>query len=276
MFTQKPYESLTIRDNFMFGKISQDPANAQIILSALLNREISINHAAMEHHIQLLKTKKHVRLDLFAEDNLRNKYDAEMQNQNTNTKKKKELPKRSRYYQCMLDGQILDTGCNYIEMNDTYIIFICEFDPFNQDLYQYTFVHSCLENDTLKLNDGTTCIFFNLSADFSNAPETTQNMLLYLATGVISNEDTKKIDKAVNIAKEKEEWREEYMLTFVHDKDMYNAGHIDGEISGIQKITFKYIQNGDLSLKAGASELNISTDELIKLMNNAGYDIKND
>lgn len=49
-----------------------------------------------------------VRLDVYVNDNRNSVYDIEMQAVDT-----KELPKRSRYYQSMMDLQLLDKGEHY-------------------------------------------------------------------------------------------------------------------------------------------------------------------
>ena len=50
-------------------------------------------------------------------------YDIEMQVSHT-----KELPKRSRYYQSMIDLQLIDKGQLYDELKRSYVIFINPFD----------------------------------------------------------------------------------------------------------------------------------------------------
>ena len=217
----KPYELLTIQDHFMFGKVTQDPVNAETILDALLPRSVTVNSAESERRIQLLKEKKYIQLDLHAIGSDGTNYDAELQHKSSNIEKQAELPKRSRYYQSLIDGQIIDTGTNYLDMPDTYIIFICNFDPFNQNYYKYTFRQECSTKESkISLNDGTTRIFFNLTADFNDAPEETRNMLEYLAHGHVSDEATKRIADAVDLAREKEEWRKEYMLASLYYDDL--------------------------------------------------------
>ena len=46
-------------------------------------------------------------------------YNIEMQAIDT-----KELPKRARYYQSMIDLQLIDRGTDYQELNQCYVIFI--------------------------------------------------------------------------------------------------------------------------------------------------------
>ncbi len=75
-----------------------------------------------------------VRLDVYVKDNDEIIYDIEMQVSDT-----KELPKRSRYYQGMIDLQLIDKGQRYKKLNRSYIIFICPFDVFGKGRHIYTF-----------------------------------------------------------------------------------------------------------------------------------------
>ena len=52
-----------------------------------------------------------------------------------------------------------------------------------------------------------------------------RNMLEYINTGTTNDFATKSLDEEVKEARLKEEWRAEYMLTLVHDKDMFREGY---------------------------------------------------
>jgi len=54
----------------------------------------------------------------------------------------------------------LRAGDDYQDLKPLYVIFICNFDPFGQELYRYTFSMQCEERD-FPLNDGVKRIFFN-------------------------------------------------------------------------------------------------------------------
>lgn len=77
-------------------------------------------------------------------------YDIEMQVSDT-----KELPKRSRYYQGMMDLKLIDKGQYYDELNQSYVIFICPFDVFGKGRYIYTFENICKEDNRISMGDGT-------------------------------------------------------------------------------------------------------------------------
>lgn len=82
-------------------------------------------------------------------------YDIEMQ-----TTDKGNLPKRSRCYQGQMDVAALEPGTDFRELPQSYIIFICTFDPFGKGLYCYTYLPVCQENGD-ELQDGTCRIFLN-------------------------------------------------------------------------------------------------------------------
>ncbi len=45
---------------------------------------------------------------------------------------------RSRYYHSEMDMNLLETGAEYEKLTRTYVIFICDYDPFKQGKYRYT------------------------------------------------------------------------------------------------------------------------------------------
>ncbi len=95
-------------------------------------------------------------MDVYVMDNREIVYDIEMQIRDT-----KELPKRSRYYQGMMDLQIIDKGEYYKKLNKSYIIFICLFDVYGKGRHRYTFENMCKEDKSISMGDDTAKIFLN-------------------------------------------------------------------------------------------------------------------
>lgn len=75
---------------------------------------------------------------MYAKDENKTRYNVEMQ-----IEKKPALGKRSRYYQSQMDMEMLLIGEDYVELPNTYVIFICDFDPFWEGKYRYTFRTKC-------------------------------------------------------------------------------------------------------------------------------------
>lgn len=54
----------------------------------------------------------------------------------------------------MIDMELLTAGLDDEQLPNVYVIFICDFDPFFEKRYKYTFEMLCKENKKLRLNDG--------------------------------------------------------------------------------------------------------------------------
>ena len=46
-----------------------------------------------------------------------------------------------------IDMELLTTGTDYDLLPDSYVIFICDFDPFHQKKYCYSFENRCREEN---------------------------------------------------------------------------------------------------------------------------------
>ena len=93
----------------------------------------------------------------------------------------------------------------------TVIIFITQEDIFERNLAKYTFTERCEEVEDLKLEDGTTKIFLNMSSK-NGTPELV-SMLQYMKETHLDNpeivvKDSRllELDEIVQEVKESEEW----------------------------------------------------------------------
>ncbi|MCR5209840.1 MAG: Rpn family recombination-promoting nuclease/putative transposase [Lachnospiraceae bacterium] len=226
----KSYDELTFSDSFMFGKVTEDPDICRDIISTLMGEDIGVlsHQPEREKFLKEDAQGKYIKLDILAEDEVGRLYDVEMQNESKNDERRKELPRRSRYYQSMLDITYLKEGAHYRELKDVYIIFLCTFDPFGYGKYCYTFRNSCKEVPELELSDGAERLFFNITSDMKGAPENLRKLLEYMRTGNASDEVTKKIDRIVKMARKNPEWRAEYMKSFTYLMDAKYEGKQEG------------------------------------------------
>lgn len=130
----------------------------EILLSIIFGGEIHLKYPPQtEKETRSASSGKQIRLDVWAMDQEGAVYDAEPQQQNTYN-----LPKRSRYYQSLIDHTLLEPGdIDYNHLNDVYLIIITSFDLFGKGLYQYTFRMGCAEVPGLELADGAIRIFLN-------------------------------------------------------------------------------------------------------------------
>ena len=76
----KAYEALELQDDFMFGKIMQDPKYCKPFLETILGIKIRrVEYPESQKTIDVAAGAKGVRLDVYVEDDRNTVFDLEMQ-----------------------------------------------------------------------------------------------------------------------------------------------------------------------------------------------------
>ena len=159
---RKPFDELTFADDGMFQTVMKDPEISAELVERLLGVHVKqVEYPELEKTIAPYYTSHGVRLDVFLKDE--NKViDVELQSY-----PQKALGKRMRYYQSMVDCDSLMKGQPYTKLKESYILFICKFDPFHDGnkrgygLPRYTFKNTCAENNCVNLDDKTVKVVYN-------------------------------------------------------------------------------------------------------------------
>ena len=224
----KKYEELDITDPFIFAKVMSEKELCKPLLENILNIKIrDIVYVDYEETIQMTAKSKGIRLDIYVEDDNNTVFNLEMQ-----TTTYKELPKRSRYYQGIIDLNMIEKGESYDILKESYVIFICTFDFFEKGRSVYEFENVCLEDSEIKLNDGTHKIFLNTKGDKSDINEELKSLLEYFDGSEPESELTRRIDIKVIAARKNERWRREYMSLQMEMNLKYREGLKAGEEKG--------------------------------------------
>ena len=183
--------------------------------------------------------RKSIRLDIYLEDDESTVYDIEIQIDN-----KHDIPKRSRYYQGLMDVKSLPSGTkNYNQLNKSFVIFICLFDPFGYNKCYYTFEERCMEELTLPLGDETRKIFLNTSGkNRKELPEELREFLDYVrnpSLAEIKSRKVKELDNRVKKVKTDAEARLRYMtlMNWIEEErdDARREGREEGREEGIRE-----------------------------------------
>ena len=155
---KRTLEDLNLMDKFLFDEAMEDKDNMKTLLDIVLGQDTHLKYPPQtEKEFRNSKENRQIRLDVYAIDEDDVVYDTEPQKQNT-----KNLPKRSRLYQGLIDSNLLPPGSiDFNALNTVIIIMIMPFDLFGYELYQYTFRMKCEEISELELEDGATRIFLN-------------------------------------------------------------------------------------------------------------------
>jgi predicted transposase/invertase (TIGR01784 family) len=133
----------------------------------------------------------------------------------------------------MIDLELIEKGAMYKELNRSFVIFICTFDPFGYNHCIYTFKNICIEDSNISLDDETTKIFLNSTGDTTGVQEDLKAFLDYINTNHVSNNSfVRALDEEVHKAIENKEWRREYMTLYMRDQENIEKGKKIGKELG--------------------------------------------
>ena len=268
----KRWEDLTITDDFMFCKVMSDPDICKELLEILLHIKIErLVFQEPQKSFKLTSESRGIRLDVYVKDSNR-VFDIELQTTN-----ERNLELRTRYYQGVMDISELEKGEFFSNMKESYIIFICMFDPFGADMPIYTVKQTFAENDKLIFNDKTHKIFYNVKAfeKIANDVET-KAFLEYLCKHQPTSKFTDTLERAVYRNRNNQNWRKDYMtlaynLSLAAEKAFENgfsAGEERGISMGVQQAKLetakKFLAMG-LSVEQVADGTGLSPEEIEKL-----------
>ena len=239
----KDYSELDLTDSFIFSKVMTDEKLCKRLLEIILGIDIlKIEYIEAEKDMKFAPDGKGVRLDVYVDDKQDTVYDIEMQAIDT-----KELPKRSRYYQSMIDLTVLEKGEDYRTLKKSYVIFICMSDIFGRDRSVYTFRNTCVEDTGLELGDDATKIFLNPYGK-GKISEELNEFFKYLREHKPTDEFTKALDESVTAARHSAAWRKEYMTLEMEIRYAKNVareeGHAEGDTGRLVSQICKKLKKG--------------------------------
>lgn len=226
----KSFDELTFQDNFIFQKVMLKKHICKAVLERLL--DISIKDIVYIHEEKNLDVRwdtKSVRLDVFVNDDKGTVFNIEMQT----SKDMKELVKRTRFYQSILDMYHIQKGQKYTTLNDSYIIFICTFSVFTGNRHKYTFKNVCIEDHDIALNDGATKLFLSTKGTQNDVSKPLQAFLDYIDGQEATDDLLRDIDDAVHEVKHCEAWKEEYVMLSMDHYKYWKEGMAEGIAEGL-------------------------------------------
>ena len=242
---EKAFEELQIKDDFMFSVIMRNPKFCKPFLERILGIKIShIEYPKSQETIDISADAKSVRLDIYVEDGKETVYNIEMQ-----TTENRNLPKRTRYYQGMIDLNILEKGDNYKNLKRSFVIFICTFDLFGEGRHIYTFENRCIQNLDLGLGDDTTKIILNTKGTMDDVTPEMKKLLDFTDGKEPEDDFTRELDEAVQSVRKNEKWRLDYMTLQMNYQEKYEQGYDEGDRKRAISVAMRMIEANKLSLE---------------------------
>ena len=288
IYVTKKFDDLTFVDDYMFALANEKNPNIPIGEIELLTKvkvdalEIVKSQYSIDNYLEA----KSIRYDVYAKDDKSNKhYDIEMQ-----TTSDPALIKRARYYASTMDGEALAKGQTYDKLADTFVIFICTYNPFpSQNSAIYIERPSLLKkvNETevditkeTQYKNGCVKIYLNTSVDLNTVKNKDLRAFIeFINTGIATNDFTKEIEKTVLEQKQNSLERMRYM-TFQQElqnsqKEWYTHGKKDGVEEGTKQTkrdaVIKFYSNG-LSISAIADGLSLTVEQVEEIISSNSDD----
>jgi predicted transposase/invertase (TIGR01784 family) len=138
-----------------------------------------------------------------------------------------------RYYQGMIDLNMIERGARYKELKKSFIIFICLKNPYPEaGLHKYSIRSVCEEDATIDYDDGIFKVILSARGDKGDVPDEMSKFLLYLTDQRAESAFTKRLNERVLAARSHEEWRREYMTLQERDERMREEGRKEGREEG--------------------------------------------
>ena len=212
-----------------------DEENCKGLLERVLEIPIERVEVSREKSIVYHPEYKGVRLDVYAKDEHQSHYNVEM-----HVERKAALGKRSRYYQSQMDMELLLSGEDYSELPNTYVILICDFDPFGEEKYRYVFEMQCKESKQTNLEDGRAILFLNTHGkNESEVPKELVTFLRYVKADLAESEEAfddpyvEQLQKFTRKVKRSREMEERFMIFEEMLKEEHAQGLEEGRREGL-------------------------------------------
>ena len=230
-------DKLTLSNDFLFKHVMLRKRICKHILEELLHTRIAdITYLEAEQTLDVYPDSHGIRLDVRIADDTDTHYNLEMQVKNPVSRTGEfQLPKRTRYYQALMDIDLLQKNQEYDLLPPTYIIFICVFDFFAKGNYVYTFKKRCLEDLELELPDEATIMILNTKGTHGSISKDIKSFYDYVNNHVINSDFTRQIDDEISYLKLDSKVRREFMLLEARLLDERREAKAEGEAIGLTK-----------------------------------------
>ena len=246
--SETKFEDLTISNDFMFKEVMKSNKGlCKRLVGSIMQQDIEdIVYIDTEKTLQPYYDSRGIRLDVILADDNHTRYNLEMQARNVISKAGVALlPKRTRYYQSVIDMDMLKKGENFDQLNPLVLIFICTFDFYKEGRYVYTFKSRCLENLELELANDVTVKLVNAKGKQGQVNDLLKNFLEYVMTNKPVDDFTKDVERQVWAVKNDKKAREEYMVLQAKIREHEIIAFEAGEAKKSRETALEMLKDGE-------------------------------
>ena len=256
---EEKWKQAGLSNNFIFYKVFRNnPKECKHLLELLLGFKISRIVMSQEETILTDPNSKGIRMDIYIQT--KNEcIDLELQAIDT-----KELSERARYYQSVMDVDILKAGKFYKELKTSYVVFLCMTDVFGNGLPVYSFETLCIQNPAIRMNDRTYKHFFIANNYDKIENENQRRFFKLLAKGESEDTFTKRLSSLIEEAKQNSQWKVQFMEYERQRAYDRAAGYEQGLEAKAIEVAIAFLKEG-LSFELIAKCINIPISQVKEL-----------
>ena len=225
---RKRLQDLTIKDAFMFAAVMSNAEQCRHLLELVLEMKILEVNVVAEKTISYHPEYHGVRLDVMAEE------------------------------AAQMDMDALLAGESYDKLPDTYVIFICDFAPFDSRLYRYNIRNVVRETNELLKDGNQTIILSTQGTNPSEVPVELVNFLKYVGQDTDeaeTNDDyVRLLQEQIKRIKQNRDWEGKYMLLEEMMRDEREEGRQEGQERMSQLILLLLKQNRNEDIAKAAAD----------------------
>lgn len=238
---EKSFGELDLVDDYMFDVVTENLESCKLILELAMGIHIKeIRWRENQKVIHNRPGKRGARLDFYVETEEGTVYDVEMQK-----RKRGNIPKRTRFYQSLIDAPLLKSGEeSFDRLKPSVIVVICGFDLYGYGQYRYSFSNRCLEVDDLELGDETSKIILNTKG--TNDAEEDPTLISFLHYVENSSEEVleensdprlKRLHEIIESIRSNAEMEAQYMKGITREREKI----ADAKAAGALEILFSLL-----------------------------------
>lgn len=261
---EERWEKAGIGNDFIFSCVMR---NQELFLKLMQRILPELKLSKVEKHATQMTGfgpagSKSIRYDVYSEID-GHVFDVEMQLRSRGNE-----PRRTRYYQCLMDEQVLHAGEDYGQLPDSYIIMIALFDPFQRGRHMYLFRNFDTKDRNLELGDGTAKIFLNANGIENDILPELKNFLDLVRGKAPADDFCREVNQEVQAAKLNAETRRNFMdFEYMRMLDRIDSRK-EGKEEGKLEMGADLVRDGILTLPEAAKRAGVSEDKLKKRIQN--------
>ena len=242
---KKTLQELTIKNNFLFAAVMSREDICRQFLEMVLGFKIERVEVDKEKSMVYNPQYKGVRLDIYVKDGKNTRYNVEMQ-----ARSQEYIGKRARYYHSQIDMDMLVAGYEYSELPKAFVIFVCDFDPFGERKYLYTFENRCEQNLSLNMRDERKTIFLStVGENPSEVPKELVKFLQFVKADLdesmedFEDDYIKKLQDTIQDIKVSREMERKFMTLEELIKDERKLARAEGKAEGTIDCIFSLLES---------------------------------